>query len=215
MRTAAAPRLHGDPQQAAELAAALHVLSERGTIELPVDAWDRSTTSPLPRSVTVPAARKGQRTRPGATFSLVPATGLGVLTTDADPTLLDGMIAINACLAATSGGQAPVVTMRYGSAELFGDEKRLENMMRSNLFGDGRISLAMLACTRIRRHSRRNAWGDELNHGAHTGDHRRGGAVGLAADLELAGFEQRLAAAERIWVQRIFGGMCICYGRCR
>jgi hypothetical protein len=85
MWTAAAPRLHGDPQQAAELAAALHVLSERGTIELPVDAWDRSTTPPLPRSVTVPAARKGQRTRPWATFSLVPATGLGVLTTDADP----------------------------------------------------------------------------------------------------------------------------------
>lgn len=65
------------------------------------------------------------------------------------PTLLDGLIAINAWLAATNGGQAPVVPMRYRSAERFGDEKRLRNMMRSSLFGDGRINLAMLACTRI------------------------------------------------------------------
>ncbi|OBK67150.1 hypothetical protein A5653_17625 [Mycobacterium colombiense] len=149
MWTAAAPRLHGDPRQASELAAALDILSERGTIELPVDAWDRSTTPPLPRSITVPAARKAHPMRPWTTFPWCPQLGWVSSLSTLTPTLFDAMIAINAWLAATNGGQAPVVPMRYRSAELFGDEKRLENMMRSNLFGDGRISLAMLACTRI------------------------------------------------------------------
>lgn len=39
--------------------------------------------------------------------------------------------------------------MRYRSSELFGNEKELDTMLRTNLFGAGRLSLEMLSCTRI------------------------------------------------------------------
>jgi hypothetical protein len=61
----------------------------------------------------------------------------------------DDLVAINSWLVATKGGQALEVPMRYRSVELFGDEKRLETIMRTNLFGDRRLSLTLLACARI------------------------------------------------------------------
>ncbi|WP_208024721.1 Wadjet anti-phage system protein JetD domain-containing protein [Mycobacterium marinum] len=61
----------------------------------------------------------------------------------------DDLVAINSWLVATKGGQPPVVPMRYRSVELFGDEKRLETIMRTNLFGGSRLSLTLLACARI------------------------------------------------------------------
>jgi hypothetical protein len=39
--------------------------------------------------------------------------------------------------------------MRYRSAQVFGDEKRLEAMSRTALFGPDRLSMKLLACTRI------------------------------------------------------------------
>lgn len=147
--TSAAPRLHGDPGQGAALAAALAILGERGTIDLPANAWDRSTDPPLPRSVTVPSARTAQRTRPWISFPWCPQLGwVASLPTLASQSY-DDLVAINAWLVATNGDRAPVVPMRYRSAALFGDEKRLEKIMRTNLFGDGRLSLTLLACTRI------------------------------------------------------------------
>jgi hypothetical protein len=147
--TAAAPRLHGEPHQAADLAAALTIIAGRGTIDLPANAWDRSTTPPLPRSVIVPSARAGQRSRPWTTFPWCPQLGwMASLPSLALPRLAD-LIAINDWLIRTKSAPELVVPMRYRSAELFGDEKRLESMMRTNLFGEGRLSLSMLACTRI------------------------------------------------------------------
>jgi hypothetical protein len=47
------------------------------------------------------------------------------------------------------GGKVPVVPVRYRSVEVFGDEKCLEGMARTNLFGPGRLSLQMLASLRM------------------------------------------------------------------
>jgi hypothetical protein len=145
----AAPRLNGDPRQAAELATALTALRDASIIELPTGAWDYSTSPPLPRSVTVPAARPGLRPRPWVNFPWCPQLGwVASLPTLPQPRY-DDLVAINSWLVATKGGQALEVPMRYRSVELFGDEKRLETIMRTNLFGDSRLSLTLLACARI------------------------------------------------------------------
>lgn len=64
-------------------------------------------------------------------------------------TRLRDLIAINDWLVRTNGGNVPVVPLRYRSVEVFGDEKCLEGMARTNLFGPGRLSLQLLACQRI------------------------------------------------------------------
>lgn len=61
--TTAAPRLAGDPGQAAALSAALDDLADQGMLELPATAWDTSTTPPLPRFIRIPAARQETRDR--------------------------------------------------------------------------------------------------------------------------------------------------------
>lgn len=147
--TTAAPRLVGDPVQAAALGAALRDLATRGVVELPITAWDTSTTPPLPRSAVVPAARRATRDREWMRFPWRPELGwVASLSALSDARLRD-LIAINDWLARTDGGNVPSVPLRYRSVELFGDEKCLEGMARTNLFGPGRLSLEMLACIRI------------------------------------------------------------------
>ena len=144
-----APRLSGDPRQAAGLSAALSELRDAGTVELPSGAWDRSTTPPLPRSVAVPDARTGARRRPWITHPWCRQLGwVASLPTVTDARYED-LVRINAWLVRTGGAAVPEVPMRYRSAELFGDEKNLETMLKTNLFGEGRLSLAMLSCVRI------------------------------------------------------------------
>lgn len=144
----AAPRLVGDPTQVPALAHALEVLRADGVVELPTTSWDTSTKPPLPRWIAVPAARRTPRHRGWIRFPWRPELGwVASLPTLSDTRLRD-LIAINDWLTRTDGGRAPVVPMRYRSAELFGDEKRLDRMARTNLFGPGRLSLQMLACVR-------------------------------------------------------------------
>lgn len=145
----AAPRLAGAPTQAAALAAALRELADQGAVELPAKAWDTSTTPPLPRSVLIPAARHTPRNRAWMSFPWRYELGwVASLPALSDARLRD-LIAINDWLARTNGGSVPVVPLRYRSAEIFGDEKCLDGMSRTSLFGPGRLSLDLLACRRI------------------------------------------------------------------
>lgn len=147
--TVAAPRLAGHPDQAAALAATLRELADHGVVELPVSAWDAATSPPLPRSVTVPAARRPARDRAWIRFPWRHELGwVASLPVLSDGRLRD-LVAVNDWLARTGGGNVPVVPLRYRSVEVFGDEKCLEGMARTNLFGPGRLSLQLLACQRI------------------------------------------------------------------
>jgi hypothetical protein len=144
----AAPRLVGDPAQAAALEAALRDLATRGMVELPTTAWNTSTTPPLPRSVIIPAARRAARDREWIRFPWRHELGwVASLPALSDARLRD-LVAINDWLARTDGGNVPVVPVRYRSVEVFGDEKCLERMARTNLFGPGRLNLQTLACVR-------------------------------------------------------------------
>lgn len=146
---AAAPRLTGDPAQAAGLAAALAELADRNLIELPSAAWDTSTTPPLPRSITVPGARQGDRTRRWARFPWCAELGWVASLPSLSDARFNDLVAINDWLVRTRDTQQPVLPMRYRSVQLFGDEKRLETMARTSLFGPGRLSLDTLACVRL------------------------------------------------------------------
>jgi hypothetical protein len=147
--TRAAPRLIGEADQAAALEAALRDLATRGLLKLPTTAWDTSTAPPLPRSVSIPAARRALRAREWIRFPWRHELGwIASLPTLSDARLRE-LIAVNDWLAHTNGGKTGVVPVRYRSAEIFGDEKCLDGMVRTNLFGPGRLSLDLLACVRI------------------------------------------------------------------
>ncbi|MFM9035941.1 MAG: Wadjet anti-phage system protein JetD domain-containing protein [Mycobacterium sp.] len=149
MWNVAAPRLVGDPLQAPALHEALRALDTTGVINLPVGAWDASTSPPLPRSVTVPGTRAPARQRPWTTYPWLPSMGWVASLPTLSESRYTQLVAINEWLVRTAGISVPIVPMRYRSAELFGDEKQLEAMMKTNLFDAGRLSLTMLACTRI------------------------------------------------------------------
>lgn len=145
---AAAPRLVGDPAQASGLAAAVRSLDQQGVIELPIGAWDASTTPPLPRSLVVPSARRPARDREWLRYPWRQELGwVASLSSVSDERLRD-LIAINSWLGRTNGEWVPVVPVRYRSVEILGHEKTLEAIARTNLFGPKRLSLELLACVR-------------------------------------------------------------------
>jgi hypothetical protein len=146
---ATAPRLVGDPDQTTALDAVLRELAVRGLIELPVDAWDRTTAPPLPRFVNVPAARKARGTKPWRSFPWRGQLGwVSSLPALSDQVFHD-LTAINDWLGRTEHSAVPVVPMRYRSAEIFGKEKRLDELSRGSAFGPGRLTFELLACVRI------------------------------------------------------------------
>lgn len=146
---AAAPRLIGDPTQAASLAKALRELAARGIIELPSAAWDRSTDPPLPRSIRLPANRRPPPHRPWIRFPWRAELGWASSLPTLSEALFADLVAINGWLTRVTNHTPTVVPMRFRSAEIFGEEKRLEALARSELFGPERLSLRLLACSRL------------------------------------------------------------------
>lgn len=149
MWDASAPRLSGDPRQAAGMSEALSILSAAGTLELPVGAWDRSTSPPLPRSVVVPDSRPAVRQRNWITYPWCQQLGWVASLPTLTQSRFEHLVSINTWLVHHTGSDVPEVPMRYRSVELFGDEKQLEAMVKTNLFGDGRLSLEMLFCVHL------------------------------------------------------------------
>lgn len=146
---AAAPRLVGDPDQATCLASALTELAERGLVELPRSAWDNSTTPPLPRSIIVPGARQEIRKRHWVRFPWCSELGWVASLPSLSDARFDDLITINNWLVRNRDQEAPVVPLRCRSVLIFGDEKHLETMARTSLFGPGRPSFELLACVRL------------------------------------------------------------------
>lgn len=143
----ACPELIGSARQHQGLAAALDELSELGMITLPAKgSWDRSTRPPLPTFVTWPANRRQARPAPWRTFAWRPELGwAGSQPTMTDATF-DALVAVNRWLGVRH--EDGVVPMRVRSAEIFGDEKALDRLTTTALFGPGRLSAELLRCRR-------------------------------------------------------------------
>jgi hypothetical protein len=146
---AAAPRLVGHADQAEGLAVALRALADSGLITLPVTGWDRATVPPLPRWVRCPDAVRRPRERPWKRFPWRAEMGWAASLNDLSDERFADLTAVNDWLARTAGLRLPIVPARYRSAEIFGDEKRLDGLARTVLFDSGRLSLELLRCARI------------------------------------------------------------------
>lgn len=128
------------------LAARLTSLADEGRLGLPAprgSGWDRSARPPLPDWVRLPAPPEPRVEVDLLSVPWAPELGFVPSLERIDcPADLFGLQRFF-----TSGGRTrPVVPMRERSVQLFGDEKRLERLVRTPLFGEGRLELASLRC---------------------------------------------------------------------
>lgn len=144
----AAPRMVGQPGSLPALLSVVHDLAEHGVIALPAGAWDRSHTPPLPRFVTVRAARRAPGDKPWRRFPWRPDLGWVASLRTLGPKQFAQLVAVNDWLTSAAGTEPTVVPHRFRSAEVFGDEKALDILAKTTLFGTGRLSYEMLSCTR-------------------------------------------------------------------
>jgi hypothetical protein len=159
------PELLGRADQLSELAGALEALASAGDVVLPAPrSWDRTTRPPLPLFVTVPAARTRRRDTAWKRFpwrhDLAFVASLPTLT----PNQFEMLKRLNDWLG-TGARHGEVVSTRLRSAEIFDQEKYIDELVRSPaLFGPGRITYELLATRRLAppMYVERVGAGDEL-----------------------------------------------------
>jgi hypothetical protein len=132
----ARPRL---AQLLGDLADAEHVELPRGS-----RLWDRSAQPPLPAWVRVIQAEAREDDRVDHRAIAWPPELAFVSSLQRTP-LLRELLAIRRFLA-EGGRERPHVALRERSLEVFGDEKRLDALVGTSLFGAGRLSLDLLRC---------------------------------------------------------------------
>lgn len=144
----AAPDLRGDPDQHLRLARALEALERGGAIELPAAAsWDRSYRPALPKFVTVPSSRRAARPQPWRTFPWRTELGWAASLRSLSDPQFTALVAINDWLG--DAADRRIVPARIRSAELFGDEKAIDALVTSSLWGPDRLTWHLLAAQRV------------------------------------------------------------------
>ncbi len=148
---AAAPELVGVIDQTVALREAIDLLDAEGALTVPRGRahWDSAFKPALPKFVLV--AGVGRARREQVWRDQAWRAGLGwvaSLRTVSDRNLA-ALLAINEWLAATKGGKVPIVPQRIRSAEVLGDEKALDSLSDTALFGEGRLSWELLAAVPV------------------------------------------------------------------
>jgi hypothetical protein len=139
---AADPTAVGAPDGRTRLADTLATLAEVGVLEVPRSGWDTTQQPPLPATVRVAAVHLPQRPtvrRITLRPELKWAANLSL-----NPRQAEELTAISRFLRDRT--DAPIVPVRERSLELFGDEKRLEQLARTDWFGPNRLRLEQLRC---------------------------------------------------------------------
>lgn len=144
----ACPSCAGDVSRHEHLLAALEGLAAAGVVVLPVQSWDRSFRPPLPRFVTVPAARRVPRGAPWRRFPWRPELGWAASVASLNDGQFAALVAINDWLSA-GGSAAAVVPQRVRSAEVLGHEKALDVLSTSALWAEHRLSWELLRAERL------------------------------------------------------------------
>ena len=144
------PELRGRADQLSELAAALDALASAGRVVLPAPrSWNRSTRPPLPLFVTVPAARAEQRGKAWKRFPWRHDLAFVASLPSLIPNQFEMLKRLNDWLG-TDARHGEVVSTRLRSAEIFGQEKYIDELVRSPaLFGPGKITYELLATKRL------------------------------------------------------------------
>ncbi len=139
----ALPHRQGDTDARSVLARLLVELEEAGALRQPQQknrrAYDHSERTPLPKHIVrLDRPRSAQKEtvvwRPELAF----ARDLGF-------SLRDELLAIQEWLR-NGGASALPVALRERSVEIFGDEKRLDALLGTQLFAGGRLTLDLLRC---------------------------------------------------------------------
>lgn len=144
----AMPELRGHGESHLRLVDALHDLADAGVVDLPAaGSWDRTYRPPLPKFVTVPAARRPPRQTPWRTFPWRVELGWAASMPTMTPTQFDALVKLNDWL--TAGGDDTVVPARIRSAELWGDEKLIDSVVVSAIWGDGKLGWDLIAAERL------------------------------------------------------------------
>ena len=140
------PDLAGATNERQTLIDKLKSLEDAGVATLPKGkiSWDRTASPPIPQWVELTANR---RVKPKiAAHKMVSWRPELAFIADLDRVEhLEELLRINEFLKA-GADRRPMVPMRERSVGLFGDEKRLDSLVKSSLFRTGRLSLEMLRC---------------------------------------------------------------------
>lgn len=133
------------PDARERLGLRLAALAEAGEVRLPAargPAWDRSATPPLPAWVALTRPVAAPEAVDPTTIAWAPELAFVATSPHVD---VPAALAIQRFLA-EDGRARPLVPMRERSVQLFGDEKRLDRLVRTPLFAPGRLTLATLRC---------------------------------------------------------------------
>jgi len=130
-----------------ELRKVLQQLRDAKALTFPSDrgrGWDRNSSVVLPLWITLAESEKPDNHRAWRTFPWHPAltwvVELGSLTADQQAFLKRLQEEL------VNGGLRQRAPFKYRSLQLTGDEKRLESLLKSQLFGPDRLSLELLNC---------------------------------------------------------------------
>jgi len=144
------PHFQGSADRRERLRVLLDALAAAGSVRLPSNernGWERVPMPALPkwilfaRGPAQPRESFNHRSFPW-TPELAFVAGLRALR---DP---HEVRRIHAFLK-NGGRQRPIVPVKERSYELFGDEKRLDSLLNSQLFAEGRLTLELLRCRQV------------------------------------------------------------------
>lgn len=144
------PHFQGSADRRDRLRACLDELAAAGAVRLPADergGWERVPVPALPKWILferAPAEREkrfNHRSFPWVA-ELAFVAGLRALR---DP---EEVRRIHEFLR-NGGRQRPIVPVKERSYEIFGDEKRLDSLLNSQLFAESRLTLEMLRCRQV------------------------------------------------------------------
>ena len=147
----AKPYLAGSVNARAELHDLLKELTQSETVILPrqKSSYDSVQQPPLPKWIQLPAPAPTVRARERAALvGWHPALAFVPRLERLGDEELDELIAIQAFF--RDNPKPLAATVRERSFDLFGNEKRLEELAKGRLFGAGRLSFSILCCTLIR-----------------------------------------------------------------
>ncbi|ODU23300.1 MAG: hypothetical protein ABS95_03775 [Verrucomicrobia bacterium SCN 57-15] len=144
------PHFQGSADRRERLRVLLDELAAAGSVRLPANernGWERVPTPALPKWILFPRRpAQSQEKFNHRSFPWMPElTFVASLRALRDP---DEVRRIHEFLK-NGGRQRPIVPVKERSYEIFGDEKRLDSLLNSQLFEEGRLTLEALRCRQV------------------------------------------------------------------
>lgn len=140
------PDVQNSPDRGVLLLRALKELEADGAISLPATGnWEQAGSPALPLWVTLKSSHRSQVSVNHADVTWAPELGFWP---ELRPSQLSALWPINDFLLRRRGAFSSV-PIKERSLEIFGDEKRLDNMCAGDFLFNGRLPLSIIGCFRV------------------------------------------------------------------